>query len=273
MTADQIILLGVALLAAGAVTGLLAGLFGVGGGLVATPALYEMFGLMGVSEDVRMHLCVGTSLAIVIPTSIRSFRAHLRAGAVDKDVLKLWLWPVLAGVACGSVIAAFADDLVLKAVLIGACLFGAVRFGVGADHWRFGESLPRAPLMRAIGFGIGLASTLMGIGGGLFGNLVYALYGRPIHRSVATSSGLGVIIAVPAALGYVLSGLARGVDDLPAFSLGYISLIGLAAVAPLSLLISPHGAKLAHRLSKRTLERLFAAYLLIIGARFAFTLF
>ncbi len=257
-----------ALAAAGAVTGVLAGVFGVGGGLVATPVLYEALGAMGVDDSVRMHLCVGTSLAIVIPTAIRSFRTHWRAGAVDRDVLALWLWPVLVGVGMGALVAAFADSGALIGVFVIACAFGAVRFGVGAEAWRLGVDFPGRWAMRAIGAGIGFASTLMGIGGGLFGNLVYALFGQPIHRGVATSSGLGVIIAIPAAAAYVVVGLARG-EHLPPWSLGYVSLIGVVCMAPLSMALAPFGARLAHRLSKRTLERLFAVYLILVAARFA----
>jgi uncharacterized membrane protein YfcA len=223
---------------------------------------------MGVDDSVRMHMCVGTSLAIVIPTAIRSLRTHWRVGAVDRAVLALWLWPVLLGVGAGALIAAISHSSALIGVFVVACTLAAVRFGVGADAWRLGVDFPGPWAMRSIGACIGFASTLMGIGGGLFGNLVYALFGQPIHRGVATSSGLGVIIAIPAAAAYVIVGVASGAD-LPPWSWGYVSLIGAACMAPLSMAFAPLGARLAHRLSKRALERLFAAYLAIVAARFA----
>ena len=263
------IALGLAL--AGLATGLLAGLFGVGGGLVAVPVLYELFRILDVPETVRMHLCVGTSLAIIIPTSIRSFRGHLKRDAVDRPVLKLWAVPVLVGVAIGAALAAVARDEVLKIALMVGCLSVAAKLVLQRESWKLGDDLPGPWPMRAMGFGIGLLSTLMGIGGGLFGNLILTLYGRPIHRSVATSSGLGVLIAAPATLGYVIGGWSK-MALLPPYSLGYVSILGAILVAPTSVLATPWGVALAHRFSKRTLELAFAAYLLVIGLRFAFTL-
>jgi len=218
-----------------------------------------------------MHLCVGTSLAIVAPTAVRSFAGHLQREAVDTGVLKLWTAPVLVGVAGGSALAAVASDAALKIVLMLGCLGVAAKLVFQRESWRLGSDLPGPWAMRAIGLGIGLLSTLMGIGGGLFGNLVLTLYGRPIHQSVATSSGLGVLIALPAAIGYVFGGWSK-MTLLPPLSLGYVSLIGFACIAPTSVLATPIGVALAHRFSKRTLELAFAAYLGVIGARFAFTL-
>ena len=259
------------LLAAGLATGLLAGLFGVGGGLVAVPVLYEFFRMQGVPDEVRMHLCVGTSLAIIIPTAVRSFRGHLKRKAVDVAVLRQWAVPVVAGVAAGSALAAVSDDHVLKVALTAGCLAVALKLLFQRESWRLGTDLPGPWAMRVIGVTIGLLSTLMGIGGGLFGNLVLTLYGRPIHQSVATSSGLGVLIAAPATLGYIIGGWSK-MAALPPLSLGYVSLIGAALVAPTSVLATPWGVALAHRFSKRTLELAFAAYLGIVGVRFALAL-
>lgn len=259
------------LLAAGVVTGVLAGLFGVGGGLVAVPVLYELFRILDVPDDVRMHLCVGTSLAVIAPTAVRSFRGHLKRNAVDVAVLRVWTVPVLIGVVGGSALAAIAPDEALKIVLMAGCLGVALKLIFQQDSWRLGDDLPGPWVLRGVGLGIGVLSTLMGIGGGLFGNLVLTLYGRPIHQSVATSSGLGVMIAGPATLGYIIAGWSK-MAALPPFSLGYVSLIGFALIAPTSVLATPWGVALAHRFSKRTLELAFAAYLGVVGVRFAFTL-
>lgn len=256
---------------AGLATGLLAGLFGVGGGLVAVPVLYELFRVLEVPETVRMHLCVGTSLAIIVPTSIRSFRGHLKRNAVDRDVLRLWAIPVLVGVVCGAALAAISKDEVLKIALMAGCFAVAAKLVFQRETWTLGETLPGPWVLRTMGLAIGLLSTLMGIGGGLFGNLILTLYGRPIHQSVATSSGLGVLIAAPATVGYMIGGWSK-MALLPPLSLGYVSIIGAVLVAPTSVLATPWGVALAHRFSRRTLELAFAAYLLVIGVRFALTL-
>ncbi len=255
------------LVLAGAVTGVLAGLFGVGGGAVMVPILYEVFRLLGVDESVRMHLCVGTSLAIIIPTSIRSFRGHLKKGAADVATLRLWALPVVAGVALGGVLAALASGAALELVFALCLLVVGAKMLFGREEWRLAADLPGKAAMRLYGLLIGVLSTLMGIGGGLFGNLVLTLYNRPIHQAVATSSGLGVLIAAPAMAAYVAAGWGEAAA-LPPASLGYVSLVGFALVAPLSVATAPLGVRLAHGLSKRMLERLFGVYALAIAARF-----
>jgi len=266
--------LALALIVAGAISGFLAGVFGIGGGAVLVPVFYECFRLIGVPLEVRMPLCIGTSLAIIIPTSIRSYQAHRVRGAVDMNVLRLWALPVLAGVVAGSVIARYAPERLFKVVFVLVAWSAAARLIFARSTWKLGDDLPGGLLMRAYGAVIGLLSTLMGIGGGLFTNLVMTFYSRPIHQSVATSAGLGVLISIPGALGYVYAGwpAAAHYPEIAAlqfpFALGYVSLIGTALVMPTSLLTAPFGVRVAHALSKRTLEIAFGIYLLIVGSRF-----
>src|ERR687890_1387768 len=196
----------VALLAAGAVTGLLAGVFGVGGGAVAVPILYELFRILNVPDEVRMPLCVGTSLAIIIPTSIRSFNAHRAKGAVDMSILRVWAVPVVVGVVMGTVVARYAPADLFKAVFVLVAGVSAIRLLFGKDSWRLGTDMPSGPIMTIYGWIIGVLSALMGIGGGQLSNLFMTFYSRPIHQAVATSSGLGVLISIPGALGYVYAG-------------------------------------------------------------------
>lgn len=255
------------LLAAGALTGVLAGLFGVGGGMFIVPALYEVFRVLGVDEAVRTHLCVGTSLAIIIPTSLRSYQAHLQRGAPDREILRLWAAPVVIGVVAGAVIAAIASGSALKLIFAAVLLVSGVKMLVGRDNWRLADAPPGPAPMRAYGGAIGALSTLIGIGGGNLSNLILTLYNVPIHRAVATSSGLGVLISIPAAILYVLIGLPHQAQ-LPPGSLGYVSLIGFALCAPASMLLAPVGATLAHRFSRRTLERAFGVYQVLIALRF-----
>jgi uncharacterized membrane protein YfcA len=268
----------VALLAAGAITGLLAGVFGVGGGAVAVPILYELFRVLEVPEDVRMPLCVGTSLAIIIPTSIRSFNAHRAKGAVDMTILRVWAVPVVLGVVIGSIIARYAPADLFKAVFVLVAGISAIRLLFGKDTWRFGLDMPAKPIMVAYGWLIGILSALMGIGGGQLSNLFMTFYNRPIHQAVATSSGLGILISIPGAIGYIYAGWPRMAEYpnviamQPPLALGYISLIGLVLFIPTSTWMAPMGARLAHRLSKRRLEVAFGVFLLIVCARFAASL-
>lgn len=254
------------LVIAGACSGMLAGLFGVGGGTVIVPVLYEVFGLYDVPDEIRMPLCIGTSLAVIVPTSISSFMGHYKKGAVDVAVLRVWIAPIIAGVVAGTVIASFAKPLLFKAVFVGVCLFLAVRLLVGKDKWRLGEALPGVVSLIGYGLIIGLSSSLMGIGGGLLANLVLSLYGMPIHAAIATASGVGLIVSIPGAFGYVVAGWDQA--GLPALSLGYVSIIGFALLTPLSLMTVRYGVNVAHRLEKRQMEVALSAYLLFISLRF-----
>ncbi|MGE7472447.1 sulfite exporter TauE/SafE family protein [Bosea sp. NPDC003192] len=268
---NDLIFLAVSLIAAGAVTGLLAGLFGVGGGAVIVPVLYEVFRVIGVPEEVRMPLVVGTSLAVIIPTSIRSYRAHLAKGLVDTSIIKIWAVPVVLGVLGGSFIARYAPPDVFKAVFVAVAFASAMRLLFASDRWKLGDDMPGPFLMRIYGLIIGVLSALMGIGGGQLSSLFMTFYGRPIHQAVATSSGLGVLISIPGALGYIYAGWPK-MDILPPLSLGYVSFIGFLLFIPTSIWTAPIGARLAHRLSKRRLEVAFGIFLLVVCARFFWSL-
>jgi uncharacterized protein len=255
------------LVVAGACTGMLAGLFGVGGGTIVVPVLYEVFGLYGVPDEIRMPLCIGTSLAVIVPTSISSFAGHYKKGAVDVAVLRTWVLPIIVGVIGGVIVASFAKPLLFKIVFVVVSLFLAVRLLAGKDTWRLGERLPGVVGLTGYGLIIGLSSSLMGIGGGLLANLVLCLYGTPIHAAIATASGVGLIVSIPGAIGYVAAGWNQG--GLPPLSLGYVSIVGLALLTPLSLITVRYGVNFAHRLDKRRMEIALSAYLFAISLRFA----
>jgi uncharacterized protein len=276
--AAELVELALLLVGVGVLSGFFAGIFGIGGGAVLVPVFYECFRLAGVPLEVRMPLCIGTSLAIIIPTSIRSFRAHHARGAVDMEILKTWWLPIVIGVIAGSITARYAPERLFKIVFVGVAWSAAARLLLARDTWKFGDDLPKGPLMRFYGFIVGLLSTLMGIGGGLFSNLLMTFYGRPIHQAVATSSALAVLISIPGALGYIYAGwpaAARYPDvtalQLP-FAIGYVSLIGALLVMPTSLFTAPLGVRAAHAMSKRTLEMAFGCYLFIVGGRFVMSL-
>jgi uncharacterized protein len=278
LDASQLLELAALLVAVGALAGFLGGIFGIGGGAILVPVFYECFRISGVPLDVRMPLCIGTSLAIIIPTSIRSYRAHQARGAVDMEILRSWWQPVLAGVVLGSVIARYAPERLFKIVFVMVAYSAAARLLLARESWKFGDDLPKGPLMKAYGFFVGLLSTLMGVGGGLFANLLMTFYGRPIHQAVATSAALAALISILGAIGYVYAGwpAAAHYPDVAAlqwpFAIGYVSIIGTALVMPTSLLVAPLGVRAAHAMSKRTLEMAFGCYLVIVGSRFVMSL-
>ena len=256
---------------AGVVTGLLAGLFGVGGGAVIVPVLFEVFRILDVPNAVRMQLCIGTSLAIIVPTTVRSYRAHRAKGLVIPGVLRSCALPAVVGVAVGSLAAAFAPAGMFKLAFVLIAGTIAMRLLVGREDWVLAHQLPGRLAMSAWGFLVGLASSLMGISGGSLATMVLTLYGKPIHNAVATSAGLGVPITIAGTLGYMLAGLPHQAT-LPPLSIGFVSIIGVAMVAPVSSWVAPFGARLAHALPRRRLEIGFGLFLLIASARFVVSL-
>jgi uncharacterized membrane protein YfcA len=262
--------LAVALIVSGAISGLLAGIFGVGGGAVIVPVLYQGLTFLDVDDTVRMHLSIGTSLAIIVPTSIRSFMAHRRRGGVDMELLRGWLIPVPLGVAAASVVAAAISGAALRGIFAVLATVVALRLLFNRERWRLGTVLPGNPVRAVVGALIGFFSTLIGIGGGVLNNTFMTLFGRPMHQAVATSAGVGVLISLPAAVGYMWAGW--GAAGLPPFSAGFVNVLGLVLVIPITVLVAPLGVRLAHAMSKRQLEIGFGLFLLVVAARFAATL-
>lgn len=265
--AGELFALAGAILIGGVVSGLLAGLFGVGGGAIIVPVLYEIFRVLDVPEEVRMQLCVGTSLAIIAPTSVRAFFAHRAKGALPVEILRGWALPIVVGVLIGGLIAAVAPAWVFKLAFAIITALLAIKFLFGGENWRLGPDLPARAGMSAYGVLIGLYSSLIGVGGGSLATIVLTLYGKPIHTAVGISTGVGVLVSVAGTFSYVMAGLPQQ-ELLPPLSLGYVSLLGLVLMAPISTLSAPHGARLAHALSKRSLETAFGAFLLLVSLRF-----
>jgi uncharacterized membrane protein YfcA len=267
----ELVWLAVAVMAAGVVTGLLAGLFGIGGGAVIVPVLFEVFRLLGVPEEVRMQLCVGTSLAIIVPTTVRSYRAHRAKGLVIAAVMRSWAVPAVIGVAAGSVTAAFAPAQVFKLAFVVIAGVIAAKLLAGRETWVLGRNLPGPAAMTGYGLLIGLAASLMGISGGSLATMTMTLYGVPIHNAVATSAGLGVPIAIAGTIGYLIAGLPHQAL-LPPLSIGFVSVIGVVMIAPISSWIAPLGARLAHALPRRRLEIGFGLFLIAASLRFVVSL-
>ena len=261
-----LISLALAMMGAGAVAGLLAGMFGIGGGAVLVPVLYQFLGILEVDEAVRMHLSVGTSLAVIVPTSIRSFLSHRKRGAVDEELLRNFLISVPLGVVIGAVLAAFISANGLKGVFAVIALVVAFKMLFGKDSWRVADDLPGQAGRGVAGTVIGFFSTLMGIGGGVMNNTFMTLYNRPIHQAVATSSGVGVLISIPGTIGYMAAGWGKA--GLPDFSIGFVNLFAVLLIIPITILVAPLGVKIAHALPQRILSRAFGVFLLIVAIRF-----
>src|ERR1700746_457863 len=204
--ASELLELAILLVAVGALSGFLAGVFGIGGGAGLVPVFYECFRLAGVPIEGRMPLCVGTSLAVIIPTSIPSFRAHSLRCAVDMAGLKAWWVALLLGVLAGSVTARYAPERLFKYVFVCVAWTATLRLWLARESWNLYDEMAKGFLMKVYGFGVGILAPLMGVGGGLFSNLLMTFYGRPIHQAVATSSALAVLVSIPGALGYVYAG-------------------------------------------------------------------
>ncbi len=259
-----------AIFAASAVAGVMAGVFGIGGGAVLVPVLYQFLTMLGVEEAVRMHVCVGTSLAIIVPTSLRSYTSHLKRGVVDTELLRQWIVAIPAGVVVASLVAAAISSAGLRIVFAMIALLVAFRLLFNRENWRLGTELPASPVRTLVGFVIGFLSTLMGIGGGVLNNTFMTLFNRPMHQAVATSAGVGILISIPATLGFVWAGW--GAENLPPFSLGYVNLIAVIMVIPITVLVAPLGVRIAHALDKRQLEIGFGIFLLIVAMRYFYSL-
>ena len=265
--AGELALLATAIVVGGLITGILAGLFGIGGGAVIVPVLYEVFRILGVPEEVRMQLCVGTSLAIIVPTTIQSYRAHRAKGVVIENIVRRWALAAVVGVGVGSVLAAFAPAAVFKLAFVVIASLIAAKLLFGRETWRIASELPGRVGMTGYGFLVGLCSALMGVSGGSVSNMILTLHGKPLHNAVATSAGLGVPITVAGTAGYMLAGLPHQAL-LPPLSIGFVSLLGVAVMAPVSSFTAGYSARLAHALSRRRLEIAFGLFLLAASARF-----
>lgn len=268
---DEIVLLVLSIAGAGILVGILAGLFGIGGGAVIVPVLYEVFRALGVPEDVRMQACIGTSLAIIVPTTVRSYLAHKKKGAVIPEVVRIWALPAIIGVAIGSVVAHYAPSQLFKIVFVVFATLMALRMLFGTDRWKLGSELPGRAWLNFYGFLTGLVSSLVGVSGGTISNAVLTFYGRSMQQAVATSAGVGVPITIAGTIGYMLAGWPY-MAQTPPLSIGFVSLIGFALMAPVSSYTASYSVRLAHWLPRRKLEIAFAIFLCLVALRFAVSL-
>lgn len=260
-----------ALVAAGAVGGLIAGLLGVGGGIVIVPALDFALQAAGVSHDVALHVAVATSMATIIPTAISSSRAHAKRGSVDAVIVRRWSVPIVTGSLAGAMVASQLDAHVLALVFGVVALAAALKMLLPIDHVVLHQGLPGGLLGALIPAGIGAVSSMMGIGGGTLSVPTMTLLGEPVHKAVGTAALLGLWIAVPATVGYLLA--RPPAELLPPLTIGYVSLPGLALIAPISWAVAPLGARLAHSLDRRKLTAAFGGFLFLVAVRMGYRAF
>jgi uncharacterized protein len=260
----------VALLATGIIAGLLAGLLGVGGGIVVVPVLYHLFTLLGVDESVKMHVAVGTSLATIIPASIMSSRAHAKKGNLDVSLLRTWGPALLVGVLIGIAISGYLRGTTLTAIFAVVALLVAANMAFRSKGLALTDALPPTPFKQIIGTLVGGFSTLMGIGGGTLSVPLLTAFGYPIHRAVGTAAAIGMVISLPGAIGFLINGL--GVPNRPPLSLGYINLAGLALIVPMTMMMAPIGARIAHAVNANRLRQVFAFFLFLTSLRMLYGL-
>ena len=255
----------------GFISGYMAGLLGVGGGIVIVPVLYYFLSLVGVSQDIVMHISVATSLAVIIPTGWRSYQSHKANDGVDAATLKLWLLPTVIGSIIGANIAGMISGFWLTFIFAVIAFLVSINLFISRENFKLGDTIPRGILGQVMPFSVGALSAMLGIGGGTFNVSLMTLYGRSIHKAVGTAAGLGFYLAIPGTFFFIITGLR--VEGLPPGSLGYVNLIGLVLIAPISTFAAPIGARSAHNLNKKILTNIFAIFLLFTSIRMFLEIF
>ncbi|UWR14116.1 sulfite exporter TauE/SafE family protein [Sulfitobacter sp. M368] len=250
------------LMAIGAFAGVLAGLLGVGGGIVLVPAFFYAFQTLGYDGPQLMQMCLATSLATIIVTSLRSVHSHNKKGAVDWQILRSWAPGIVIGAIIGMLLVAQLRSGTLQAIFGALALIVGLYMGFGRAEWRLGQAMPTGLLRAALSPSVGFLSVLMGIGGGSFGVPLMSLFNTPIHRAVATAAGFGVLIAVPSVIGFLFVDMQSG---KPPLTLGAVNLVAFAIIIAMTLITAPLGVRLAHAMDPKPLKRVFAVFLVLVA--------
>lgn len=249
------------LLLAGALSGVLAGLLGVGGGIILVPAFFYVFSALGFDSPDLMQLCLGTSLATIIVTSSRSVLAHDRKGAVEWSILRTWVPGIAFGAVFGMLAASVLPSVLLQAVFGLLAVLVGLYLIFGRPDWRLGRRMPGGITRLILSPMIGFLSVLMGIGGGSFGVPTMTLFNVPIHKAVATAAGFGVAIAVPSVVGFLLNDVANA----PPLTYGSVNLVAFGLVVVMTFVTAPWGASLAQRTDAGALRKIFGIFLVLVA--------
>jgi uncharacterized membrane protein YfcA len=259
---DLLLQMALMLMAIGAFAGVLAGLLGVGGGIVLVPAFFYAFQTLGYDGPQLMQMCLATSLATIIVTSLRSVHSHNKKGAVDWQILRSWAPGIVIGAIIGMLLVAQLRSGTLQAIFGGLALIVGLYMGLGRAEWRLGQAMPTGVLRAVLSPGVGFLSVLMGIGGGSFGVPLMSLFSTPIHRAVATAAGFGVLIAVPSVIGFLFVDMQAG---KPPLTIGAVNLVAFGIIIAMTLITAPLGVKLAHAMDPKPLKRVFAVFLVLVA--------
>ena len=262
----------VPMFALAALAGFLAGLLGIGGGLVLVPGLYFIFNHLGYTSDTIMHVAVGTSLATIVATGTSSARAHWKKGSVRFDLVKKIGIGMVIGVCIGTYIASETTGTTLQIVFAAALVAFAVIMQLNPEKMKLRDDVPAQPWPAFAGIFIGVISTLMGIGGAALNVPYMTLNNVSIHRAVGSASAMGLLIAIPGTLGFLFIG-AGDTSGLPPFTLGYINILALAIIVPVTVIFAPIGVHVAHLFSTKALRRVFSFFLIIISIRMLIEVF
>jgi uncharacterized membrane protein YfcA len=247
----------------GAIAGVIAGLLGVGGGIVLVPAFLYTFQALGYDSPLIMQVCLATSLATIVFTSQRSVRAHARKGAVDRDILRGWAPGIAAGSVVGVLVAGSMRTPALMVIFGVLGTLVGLYLALGRESWRLGDRMPTGIGRAATAVAIGFFSVLMGIGGGSFGVPLMRLFGVPIHRAVGTASGFGLVIAIPSVAGFLLTGW--GAPDRPPLTVGLVNLPAFLIVIGVTMITTTWGVRLAHAMNPRPLKLAFAVFIMLMA--------
>ena len=261
LSQTEIISIIILILFSGSIAGILAGLIGVGGGIVVVPVLFYLFTYLGYNEFIIMHMAVATSLFIIVPTSIRSALQHRNRGAFDNKVFKRWFIPLAFGSLSGSVVASFLSFEVLT--LFFAVIAGFVSIQMLQNQKE--RKLPKIVFSIAPLF-IGIVSAMMGIGGGTLSVPIMNFSGIEIKKAIGTSAAFGTVIAIPSSIGFIITGLSQS-SLLPEYTIGYINWLFFILIVPVTLIFVPVGVKIAHKISQNILRRLFGLFLGITAVK------
>ena len=251
------------LLAIGAFAGVLAGLLGVGGGIVLVPAFFYSFQVLGYEGEQLMQVCLATSLATIVVTSVRSVMSHNKKGAVDWEILRSWAPGIAIGSIIGVSVAAQLRSDMLQAIFGVLAMIIGVYMGLGKSEWRLAHEMPKGVRRAVMSPVVGFLSVLMGIGGGSFGVPLMTLHNVAIHRAVATAAGFGLVIAVPGVLGFLLVTVEPA--SRPPYTIGAVNLVAFAIIVAMTMITAPIGANLAHRMDPKPLKRVFGLFLTLVA--------
>ena len=261
----------VGLLVTGVVAGLIAGLFGVGGGIVIVPILFWIFTSLDFPNEILMHMAIGSSLATIIPTSIASAKAHYRRESIDIDVIKKWGFGIFLGALLGGFSGKFFSANELKYVFAIVAFIVALNMFI-KNPLKFSNKFPKSKFINtSISLIIGFVSSLMGVGAGTIGVPSLVSLSIPIHKAIGTAAALGLFISIPATIGLAFSGF--DVPNRPPLSIGYVNIIAFFIMFPLTVFFAPIGVKIAYLINQRMLKVFFGIFLIITSTKMLISIF